>query len=52
MEVAILKSTDAEFLSQDIASYLKTGWRMEGQLVVAPLVPERVLYVQKMVRGD
>lgn len=52
MEVAILKSTDAEFLSENIRSYLSTGWRMNGPLVVASLGPERVLYVQKMVRGE
>lgn len=59
MEVKILNNLNPEDLERQIASYHSTGWRMEGDVVVAclgqipneyGLIENRVLYIQKMVR--
>lgn len=50
MEVAIVKSTLTDELVGYIQSYLSTGWRMDGELIVVPLAQDRILYVQKMTR--
>ena len=51
MEVAILKTFDHQLMKEEIDSYHKTGWQMDGDIKLA-VVNGQLLYVQKMVRGE
>ena len=56
MEVDILVHFSPSFMQERIASYISTGWRMDGDMAVTYLGEEDgerlVQYTQKMVRGE
>ena len=56
MEVVILRAYSPRFMSEEINSYISTGWRMDGNVVVTYLGEEdgegTAVYHQKMVRGE
>ena len=56
MEVDILVHFSPSFMKERIASYISTGWRMDGDMTVTYLGEEDgerlVQYTQKMVRGE
>ncbi|MCA9458730.1 MAG: hypothetical protein KC587_18850, partial [Nitrospira sp.] len=57
MEVDILVHFSPSFMQERIASYISTGWRMDGDVVVTYCGREVegdliVMYAQKMVRGN